>query len=1027
MPVSDDIAAKLNAGGDAGKAERGALKQGIPQDVLDKLNSGQGDRVVSPDIEAKLNYNPGSDPKRERQTIVGSFLDGKDDQSILGLKALDKSKPVEAQAYEQVEGVKRGFVANLKNPVDAFKEGGLASAVRYVTESPEKTLTKVKSQAFADKAQKRLNDIEAEIAKEKSTTSAGRIERVRNLQSEREQLQQRIRQQIASEVDPEVGSFLDAQNLNAIFDAVVDDPGRVAAELINGIVGDPELLLGGSFLSGFRTASGLAKTSKVAAAAATEGTINASIDVAQQLDRTGKVDPQQVKTQFIAGAVLSPILAGAGSALSRTPSAIVRSVSRKSGKTDIKVQKELETKINSGKRPAEAIDEVEDTVPVLTDLVDSPKTAEIRTKKAKDNDLSYEPEKTFGQADEGANPVDAMAEGNVSVLQPSSQKIHFNKFTETASDLLTPVSTVLGNISPKIKQTMNRLQLRVDLEDTRLRKRAVPFLENVKSLPKDVANDLDLKLKNGNFDEATSIIQAAAAKNPKKYGDLELQFNDVLDVFDELGTNLKIAGVDFNTRENFWPRMVKDVDGIKDRLGSDITSKYNKRLNEANAKKGTPLTKQEEAELMTDFLAEQRGRGGKPGFVKERKIDQLDAELNQFYDNSLSASLRYINRAVDSIETYRVFGHAMNNIDKVKEVAGRVQLEEGLGGQQARKLEEILTARFIDARKPVNETISTSKNLLYIATLGSVNSTLTQIGDLVFSMAKNGTFRTLVNAPKSALGKGLRREDIGLERIAQELESTAKSAAALDKVFKLSGFTAMDKFGKATFLNSAMSKAKSRLKNEKSTEKFRNETRLEFGDEVDDLIADLQSGNLSENVKLYLWNRLSEVQPISLMEMPLKYLQNPNGKLLYMLKTFTIKQLDFVRREYMRDIASGNPARVIKGTQGMIWYGMLFVSANTGVDVIKDALMGRDIELSDTAAANIWRAFGITEFAKDKAASGKVGQTLADQILPPVSVFDTTIAEDVKDLAEGNEFNFETLKLLPVVGKIFQERAFEQD
>ena len=37
--------------------------------------------------------------------------------------------------------------------------------------------------------------------------------------------------------------------------------------------------------------------------------------------------------------------------------------------------------------------------------------------------------------------------------------------------------------------------------------------------------------------------------------------------------------------------------------------------------------------------------------------------------------------------------------------------------------------------------------------------------------------------------------------------------------------------------------------------------------------------------------------PINSTEMPLKYLKHPNGRVFYMLKTFTIKQFDVMRRD----------------------------------------------------------------------------------------------------------------------------------
>ena len=62
-------------------------------------------------------------------------------------------------------------------------------------------------------------------------------------------------------------------------------------------------------------------------------------------------------------------------------------------------------------------------------------------------------------------------------------------------------------------------------------------------------------------------------------------------------------------------------------------------------------------------------------------------------------------------------------------------------------------------------------------------------------------------------------------------------------------------------------------------------------------ISDLRSGIKSDQVLQALFNRLSDVAPISLIEMPQAYAENPNTRILYSLKSYTIKQFDFLRQQ----------------------------------------------------------------------------------------------------------------------------------
>ncbi len=79
-----------------------------------------------------------------------------------------------------------------------------------------------------------------------------------------------------------------------------------------------------------------------------------------------------------------------------------------------------------------------------------------------------------------------------------------------------------------------------------------------------------------------------------------------------------------------------------------------------------------------------------------------------------------------------------------------------------------------------------------------------------------------------------------------------------------------------------------------------------FGNEFGGLISDLQNGKITDNVKYYLFSELSGVQPINLSQMPLKYLNMKGGRVLYALKSFTLKQLDLIRRTVIDEAAKGN-------------------------------------------------------------------------------------------------------------------------
>ena len=76
-------------------------------------------------------------------------------------------------------------------------------------------------------------------------------------------------------------------------------------------------------------------------------------------------------------------------------------------------------------------------------------------------------------------------------------------------------------------------------------------------------------------------------------------------------------------------------------------------------------------------------------------------------------------------------------------------------------------------------------------------------------------------------------------------------------------------------------------KNSKAYKKFIEENKPFFENETDDLVDAIRRGDSqNENVKHYLFSRLTKTQPITLSEMPSAYLNRKTGRLFWALKTF---------------------------------------------------------------------------------------------------------------------------------------------
>ena len=166
--------------------------------------------------------------------------------------------------------------------------------------------------------------------------------------------------------------------------------------------------------------------------------------------------------------------------------------------------------------------------------------------------------------------------------------------------------------------------------------------------------------------------------------------------------------------------------------------------------------------------------------------------------------------------------------------------------------------------------------------LAQFDSAAIQLGDIGSSVYVNGLSNTIKALATGSKKARVTPEELGLlNRVSAEFNNTNGFTDALNKTMKWSAFASIDRLGKRVFIEAAISKASKLAKTDPS--KLQRKYGKVFGDEMDSLIGDLQRGDMTENVKLYLWNELSDVQPISLSEMPRGYLENPNGRIFYAL------------------------------------------------------------------------------------------------------------------------------------------------
>ncbi len=345
-------------------------------------------------------------------------------------------------------------------------------------------------------------------------------------------------------------------------------------------------------------------------------------------------------------------------------------------------------------------------------------------------------------------------------------------------------------------------------------------------------------------------------------------------------------------------------------------------------------------------------------------------------------------------------------------------------------LKNILNARFNE--HGTTGIVNAYKNFAYIDTMGSPISALTQIGDLAWAMyagkvwTPKGFSDTIKNTVKAVLGRSnITKEDLGFERIAQEFADGTTLGKAVSKVFNTVGLTKMDSIGKEVLINNALSQYQAQASSEIGRKQLLKDFKPIFGPQSNEVINDLLATDLatnpSDNVKFLLYSKVLDFQPMALSEMPELYLNSGNGRVFYMLKTYTLKQFDVFRREVFNEIKDGaknnDPKKIVNGVKNMTQLMALLTLANAGADELKDFMLGKETKFQDHVIENFLTMGGASRYMRMQVTREGIGSAAGQQILPPFKFFNA-LSKDVSGDVE-NLSDLKTIESIPVGGKLF--------
>jgi len=382
-------------------------------------------------------------------------------------------------------------------------------------------------------------------------------------------------------------------------------------------------------------------------------------------------------------------------------------------------------------------------------------------------------------------------------------------------------------------------------------------------------------------------------------------------------------------------------------------------------------------------------------------------------------------RIDQSLNMYKIQRDYTENIgayiDEMR-VAGRIAPKD------EKTVKDILTARFNE--HGTTGVVNAFKNAAYIDVMANPASAITQIGDLAWAMyvgkvwTPSGFLGTVRNLGKAVTGKSeVTKEDLGFERIAQEFADGTTLGKAVSKAFKLVGLEKVDSIGKEVLINNALDQYKAEAK--RDPEALAKKIKPTFGSKSLDVVQEILADVPSDNVKMLLYSKVLDFQPAALSEMPEFYLKAGNGRVAYMLKTYTIKQFDVFRREVIHNLKSDNPQQKIQGLTNMVQLLALLTLANASADELKDWMLGKETRFADNVIENLLTMGGASRFTRMQVSKEGFGSAMLQQVLPPMKFINSAskdLAEGYDNYVSGDTSSFDHARIIdsiPGLGKLY--------
>lgn len=635
------------------------------------------------------------------------------------------------------------------------------------------------------------------------------------------------------------------------------------------------------------------------------------------------------------------------------------------------------------------------------------------------------------------------AEESAKILTEIENPLLVKSTTQAVIDkYIQPLTAAVGEIDKPMMVAMREVDRKVFERTADVTKKFSTFFNNGIRYSKQGNpnwSSLENALFNGNYKAATQIAN-------KHFPEISSSLPDIRKTLESTFEELKETGVDVKYLEDYFPRSLKDREGLLQALGRTERSYIEKAIDAERLRIGAKklgeesknsykLSAEETEQVINKVLM-----GFKPTptglkrLTAARTIEELPENLQRFYHSAPESLMMYLEKAIKETEKRRFLGvkntkasgeEGSFDLDHFSSASSMIADRlPNLPEEAKDRLIDLVTSRFEGENNAMTKNFGRARDIQYASLLAQPAASLVQLGDIGSAAYLNG-YRNVLS---SLFKRELKAEDLGvINNIAAEMNNKDGFSNILDRTFKLSGFTSIDKLGKDVLVNSSLRKYRTMAGSEKGRQALEKQWGEVFGNETSELIQELQQNQITDRVKTLVFNDLADVQPISIAEMPQAYLDASNGRIFYSLKSYVIKQLNLIRENILKNIKK-NPKEAFK--QAVAYtatVGLGNATVQTGREYLLSGFDERALEkypdsFVDTLLANVF----LNRYTIDRYLErGELGTAFENIVSPPIfGVADDVFRPLVQTLTK-EEVNEKTIdravSRIPVVGRIYYD------